>query len=101
MKVGMSWGALGHGQGWGEFRSVDDCARALWSSAQRACKRVGDSPRAALLLHAVGVLLQDMRTRGREALERGRTWHARYGSAWVALYPRGRAKHEKAPHRPG
>jgi hypothetical protein len=41
-----------------------------------------------------------MATQGHAAVTRGREWHKRYGHAWVSLYPRGEAKHEKAPHRP-
>jgi hypothetical protein len=99
MRVGMSWGALGHGQGWGEFHSVDDARAALWRAVVRTCSRVG-VVRCDLLRRAGTVLQREMDTRGRRALEHGHKWSARYGSAWVALYPRGRAKHEKAPHRP-
>jgi hypothetical protein len=99
MKVGMSWGALGHGQGWGEFRSVDHARAALWRAVVRTCRRV-DVWRCDYLRHAGTVLRREMDTQGRRQVERGRPWSKHFGSAWVGLYPRGEGKHEKTPHRP-
>jgi hypothetical protein len=100
MGVGMSWGALGHGQGWAEFASVDECARALCASVRRAYRRMDPSQRGCLLKYSAHVLRVDMCTEGLHAVSRGQVWHARHGTAWVSLYPRGGGKHEKAPHRP-
>jgi hypothetical protein len=96
----MSWGALGHGQAGGEFDSVSAAAVALWRSVVAACRRAASSEACTALRHAGTVLGAEMTTQGHAAVTRGREWHKRYGHAWVSLYPRGEAKHEKAPHRP-
>jgi hypothetical protein len=100
MGVGMSWGALGYGQAWGEFPTVDAAAHALNSSVRRSLARYQPGMRGCLLKHSAGVLRCEMCTDGLHAVCRGKRWHSEHGITWVALYPRGGGEHEEAPHRP-
>jgi hypothetical protein len=97
MGIGMAWGALGYGQAWSEFPSVDACEKALCQSARRVYARVGPSPRGALMKRSASALRSQMRTDGLHALVHGREWHGEQGGVWVTLYPRtnhrARARH--------
>lgn len=100
MSIGMSWGAPEHGQAWGEFSSVDECARALDRSLRRVLGRMAPGMRGCLLKRSVHRLRADMCTQGLHHVSQGHSWHGEAGTVWVSLYPHGGGKHEKAPHRP-
>jgi hypothetical protein len=84
MGIGMSWGGLRYGQAYGEYPTVDECAKALCRSARRTYARLGPSFRGTVLKASTRVIREEMCTKGLHAVV--------HGGVWVTLLPRCRCR---------